>query len=83
MKIENLSKELDTKTMTGVRGGVALSSTQQPYQVNDIHNRYNVTGNSGSVAIDGTTNAENDASLPSIQGSAFVFGFERLLRTSF
>ena len=80
MKIENLSKELDTQTMTGVRGGVANASTQQPYQVNDIHNRYYVAGNSGSVAIDGTTNAENEASLPSIQGSAFISDFARLLR---
>jgi hypothetical protein len=80
MLIKDLSKELDTQTMTGVRGGVALSSTQQPYQVNDVHNRYNVTGNSGSVAIDGTTNAENEASLPSIQGSVFISDFARLLR---
>ena len=80
MLINDLSKELDTQTMTGVCGGTALSSTQQPYQVNDIHNRYNVTGNSGSVAIDGTTDAENEASLPSIQGSVFISDFARLLR---
>ena len=80
MLINDLSKELDTQTMTGVCGGTALSSTQQPYQVNDVHNRYFVAGNSGSVAIDGTTNAENDASLPSIQGSVFISDFARLLR---
>jgi len=52
MKIENLSKDLDTEAMTEVRGGVALTGQVVPTNVqsNELLQSFNV-GSYGPVAI--------------------------------
>ena len=52
MKIENLSKELDTETMTEVRGGVALTGQVVPTNVqsNELLQKFDIASN-GPVAI--------------------------------
>jgi hypothetical protein len=52
MRIEDLSKTLDTKTMTTVRGGLALTGQVVPTNVqsNELVQSFNIASN-GPVAI--------------------------------
>jgi hypothetical protein len=52
MKIENLSKDLDTSTMTEVRGGTALTGQVVPTNVqsNELVQSFNIASH-GPVAI--------------------------------
>ena len=75
MLIENLSKELDTKTMTDVRGGLALVGQVVPTNVqsNSLIQKFDIASN-GPVAIANDANQENSSSQPSFVpvGSLFV-----------
>jgi hypothetical protein len=52
MKIENLSKDLDTETMTEVRGGIALTGQVVPTNVqsNELAQKFDIASH-GPVAI--------------------------------
>src|SRR3569833_1485784 len=62
MKIENLGKELDTATMTEVKGGVALTGQVVPTngQSNALEQAFNIASN-GPVAIANDGNQSNDS----------------------
>jgi hypothetical protein len=76
MKIENLSKELDTKTMTAVRGG-AISQSDHPvlYQGNWQTQSNNVGSNGGDVTIAQDMSGKNEADVPSFLVGQGLFGF--------
>ena len=80
MLIENLSKELDTKTMTDVRGGIALTGQVVPtnVQANNLIQKFDIASN-GPVAIANDANQVNDSSQPSFVpvGSQFVTSYWR------
>jgi hypothetical protein len=82
MKIENLSKELDTETMTDVRGGLALTGQVVPTNVqsNELLQSFNIASN-GPVAIANDANQSNDSSQESFVpvGSIFVTPYLRNL----
>jgi hypothetical protein len=75
MKIENLSKELDTETMTEVKGGLALTGQVVPTNVqsNELLQAFNIRSN-GPVAISNDTDQSNDSDQESIVpvGSLFL-----------
>jgi hypothetical protein len=75
MLIKDLSKELDTKTMTTVRGGVALTGQVVPtnIQSNELLQSFNIASH-GPVAIANDADQSNDSSQPSFVpvGSLFV-----------
>jgi hypothetical protein len=75
MKIENLSKELDTETMTEVRGGLALTGQVVPtsLQSNELVQNFHIASN-GPVAIANDTDQSNDSDQDSFVpvGSIFV-----------
>jgi hypothetical protein len=75
MLIQDLSKELDTKTMTTVHGGVALTGQVVPtnIQSNELLQSFNIASN-GPVAIANDADQSNDSSQPSFVpvGSLFV-----------
>ena len=75
MKIENLSKELDTETMTEVRGGLALTGQVVPTNVqsNELLQSFNIASN-GPVAIANDADQSNDSDQESIVpvGSLFL-----------
>jgi hypothetical protein len=63
MRIENLSKELDSETMTAVQGGVALTGQVVPTngQSNEMVQSFNI-GSSGPVAIGNSATQSNCSS---------------------
>jgi len=67
MKIENLSKELDTESMTEVRGGVALTGQVVPTNVqsNALEQAFNIRA-SGPVAIANDATQSNDSDQESL-----------------
>ena len=75
MKIENLSKDLDTETMTEVHGGLALTGQVVPTNVqsNELLQSFHVAGN-GPVAIGNDADQANyssqDSDVP--VGSVFL-----------
>jgi hypothetical protein len=75
MKIENLSKDLDTETMTEVRGGVALTGQVVPTSVqsNELLQNFDVYSK-GPVAIANDADQSNysDQDTFSPVGSIFV-----------
>jgi hypothetical protein len=75
MKIENLSKELDTETMSEVRGGEALTGQVVPtnLQSNELLQSFHIAAN-GPVAIANDANQSNDSEQDSYVpvGSLFV-----------
>ena len=75
MKIENLSKDLDTEAMTEVTGGVALTGQVVPTSVqsNALEQAFNIRSN-GPVAIanDGTQSNDSDQETFSPVGSIFA-----------
>ncbi|MFL6601502.1 MAG: hypothetical protein ACJ8R9_09230 [Steroidobacteraceae bacterium] len=75
MKIENLSKELDTETMSEVRGGEALTGQVVPtnLQSNQLLQSFHIAA-SGPVAIANDANQSNDSEQDSYVpvGSLFV-----------
>ena len=62
MKIENLSKDLDTTSMTEVRGGTALTGQVVPTSVqsNALEQAFNIKAN-GPVAIANDADQSNDS----------------------
>jgi hypothetical protein len=62
MKIENLSKDLDTGTMTEVRGGLALTGQVVPTNVqsNALLQSFHIAAN-GPVAIANDADQSNDS----------------------
>jgi hypothetical protein len=80
MLIKDLSKELDTKTMTTVRGGVALTGQVVPtnIQSNELLQSFNIASN-GPVAIANDADQSNDSSQPSFVpvGSLFLTPYLR------
>ena len=75
MKIENLSKDLDTAGMTAVRGGVALTGQVVPTSVqsNALEQAFNIKAN-GPVAIANDADQSNDSDQETFSpvGSIFV-----------
>ena len=75
MKIENLGKELDTATMTEVKGGVALTGQVVPTNVqsNALEQAFNIAAN-GPVAIANDASQSNSSDQNSFVpvGSLFV-----------
>ena len=75
MKIENLSKDLDTEAMTEVKGGIAFTSQVVPTNVqsNELLQSFNIASN-GPVAIanDGSQSnySDQDSFVP--VGSLFL-----------
>jgi hypothetical protein len=62
MKIENLSKDLDTETMTEVKGGLALTGQVVPTSVqeNSLLQNFHIASN-GPVAIANDADQSNDS----------------------
>jgi hypothetical protein len=62
MKIENLSKDLDTATMTEVKGGIALTGQVVPTNVqeNSLLQNFHIASN-GPVAIANDADQSNDS----------------------
>ena len=75
MKIENLGKDLDTATMTEVKGGIALTGQVVPTNVqsNALEQAFNIASN-GPVAIanDGSQSNHSDQDSFVPVGSLFV-----------
>jgi hypothetical protein len=75
MKIENLSKELDTQDMTEVQGGVALTGQVVPTSVqsNELAQKFNIAS-CAPVAIGNSADQSNYSSQQTIEpvGSVFV-----------
>ena len=83
MKIENLSKDLDTVSMTEVRGGTALTGQVIPTSVqsNALEQAFNIKA-SGPVAIANDADQSNDSEQDSFVpvGSIFVPYLRELVR---
>jgi hypothetical protein len=83
MKIENLSKDLDTEAMTEVTGGTALTGQVVPTNVqsNALEQAFNIKAG-GPVAIANDADQSNDSDQESIVpvGSIFVDPFLRNIR---
>ena len=75
MKIENLSKELDTQTMTTVRGGLAEVGQVVPTNIqnNELIQNFDIYSH-GPVALANDGSQSNYSSQPSFVpvGSLFV-----------
>ena len=75
MKIENLSKDLDTEAMTEVKGGISFTGQAVPTNVqsNALEQAFNIASN-GPVAIANDANQSNDSDQESILpvGSLFL-----------
>jgi len=75
MKIENLSKDLDTESMSEVKGGLALTGQVVPTNVqsNALEQAFNIASN-GPVAIanDGSQSNESDQESIVPVGSIFL-----------
>ena len=82
MLIKDLSKELDTETMTTVHGGVALTGQVVPtnIQSNELLQSFNIASH-GPVAIANDADQSNDSSQPSFVpvGSIFATPYLRNL----
>jgi hypothetical protein len=80
MKIENLSKDLDTGTMTEVHGGVALTGQVVPTNVqsNALEQAFNIRSN-GPVAIANDADQSNDSDQETFSpvGSIFLTPYLR------
>jgi hypothetical protein len=77
MRIENLSKEIDSKDLTTVRGGSADSQVWIPASNLIEQMNYNkVTGNGGPVQIDNNNSAtvSTDVSVPTNYGAIIDLG---------
>ena len=76
MKIENLSKDLDTETMTEVKGGLALTSQVVPTNVqgNQLEQSFDIYGK-GPVGIGNDAHQSNYSDQDSFApvGSFVVF----------
>src|ERR1700730_6567386 len=74
MKIENLSKDLDTKTMTEVRGGLALTGQVVPTNVqsNALLQSFHIAAN-GPVAIANDADQSNDSEQDSLVPVGSIF----------
>ena len=83
MKIENLSKDLDSATMTEVKGGLALTGQVVPTNVqsNALEQAFNIKAN-GPVAIANDADQSNDSDQDSFVpvGSIFVPYLRSLVR---
>lgn len=65
MLIENLSKEIETKAMTAVRGGsTGFLNNPELSQINALTYAPVITGNSGDVQVIGDQSGSNKASQP-------------------
>ena len=77
MKIENLTKDLDTETMTEVKGGIALTAQVVPTNVqsNELLQSFNV-GSHGPVSISNDADQSNYSSQDTVApvGSAILGG---------
>jgi hypothetical protein len=75
MQIENLSKDLDTETMTAVSGGLALTGQVVPTNVqsNELAQTFNVAS-CAPVAIGNDAYQSNCSSQPSIVPVGTLFG---------
>ena len=74
MKIENLSKDLDTVSMTEVRGGTALTGQVVPTNVqsNALEQAFNIKAN-GPVAIANDADQSNYSSQESFVPVGSIF----------
>jgi hypothetical protein len=81
MRIENLSKDLDTKTMTAVHGGVSLVGQVVPtnIQTNEMVQNFNIASN-GPVAIANEGTQSNYSSQPTFAPVGSLFFFPSLSR---
>ena len=78
MKIENLSKELDTETMAAVTGGIALTGQVVPTNVqsNALEQAFNIAS-CGPVAIANDGSQSNESHQDSfVPVGSLVFGSE-------
>jgi len=77
MKIENLTKDLDTETMTEVKGGIALTAQVVPTNVqsNELGQVFNV-GSHGPVGIANDADQSNTSYQDTVApvGSAILGG---------
>jgi hypothetical protein len=76
MRIENLSKEIDSKDMTAVRGGSADSQVWTPIYNGVLQqNASAVAGNMGPTQIDNDNSASlrTDVHVPTNYGLIFKF----------
>jgi hypothetical protein len=82
MLIKDLSKELDAKSLSAVRGGLALTGQVVPTNVqsNELIQKFDIASN-GPVAIANDGSQSNDSSQPSFVpvGSLFVTPYLRAL----
>jgi hypothetical protein len=76
MQIENLSKDLDTETMTAVHGGLALTGQVVPTNVqsNALIQKFDIASN-GPVAIANDADQSNDSEQLSILPVGSFLGF--------
>ena len=74
MKIENLSKDLDTEAMTEVKGGLALTGQVVPTNVqsNALEQAFNIASN-GPVAIANDATQSNESDQESIVPVGSIF----------
>src|SRR3954454_13900208 len=83
MKIENLSKDLDTETMSEVRGGIALTGQVVPTNVqsNELLQKIDVASH-GPVGISNDADQSNYSDQESIVpvGSIFVDPFKNIVK---
>jgi len=82
MKIENLSKELDTETMTAVTGGTALTGQVVPTNVqsNELLQSFHV-GAGGPVAIANDASQDNYSDQDTVAPvGSLLFGTDFLRR---
>jgi hypothetical protein len=75
MKIENLSKDLDTEAQKDIRGGLALTGQVVPTNVqsNALEQAFNIASN-GPVAIANDANQSNDSSQESLVPVGSILG---------
>ena len=78
MRIENLSKEIDSKDMTSVRGGSADSQVWTPIDNRVLQGNSNfVAGNGGPVQIDNNNSAtvSTNVGVPTNYGAIIDLGY--------
>jgi hypothetical protein len=76
MRIENLSKEIDSKDMTTVRGGSADSQVWTPIYNGVLQQNSNaVAGNMGPVQIDNNNSADLSTSVHVPTNFGLIFKF--------
>ena len=80
MKIENLSKELDSATMTEVKGGVSLTGQVVPTNVqsNALLQAFDIKA-SGPVAIANDANQSNDSDQETFSPVGSIFALRSLV----